>query len=115
MKQKHIKLFENFQEMDPKLVKTLKTIANIYKSEFMGSTEHTSEYFGDGDSLKKLVSLTSDEKIKRILNKTAECCKEECEGSAEHIGEWLYHDDYDYIADLLDLPSIDDEEDDLDW
>lgn len=107
-KLKYVKLFENFgNEISPELISALKTICTCYKSECGGSTEHLSEYFGEGDVLLRLSQTTDDIRIKNILSNVADLCQEECEGSAENIIEWISDDDCDYIANVLGLKPLD--------
>ena len=112
-KLKHVKLFENFNNIKrlitPELKKNLMEICCMYKNEVLGSAEHPSEYWGSGESLKRLV--TQDEKIKSILNRMADYSKYDMEGSAENISDYISDEDCDYIAEFLDLPPLNYEED----
>lgn len=108
---KYIKLFENFNSLDPRLVKFLKIIVTCYKTEVLGSTEHISEYFGEGDSLRSLSQSCGDERIASILNRVADASMEECGGSSVYLIETIGDSDCDYIAQFLGLPSLSYEED----
>lgn len=109
---KHIRLFEQLEEnLDPKVRKALKTIATTYKNECLGSAEHISEYFGEGDELVDYSEKVNDPKIKSIFKKIANMCMEECEGSAEHIFDYMNDDDCSYIAEFLGLTPLNCEED----
>ena len=110
-KLKHVKLFENFNNVDPKLKKTLMLICSMYKNEVLGSTEHPCEYWGDGEPLIELASKTEDTKIKDILDKMADYSLYDYEGSNDSIFDYLQDADCDYIAEFLDLPPLNYEED----
>lgn len=104
---KHIKLFENFEgTIDPRLEKALKNICMLVKDDILGSIEHPSEYFGDGDVLLSIANTVSDNRIKDILIRAAECSESDYQGSIEHISEWIGDDDCDYIADFLGIPRL---------
>lgn len=105
---KYVKTFELFQNIDPQmeLEKTLKHICTMVKQEIGGSTEHPSEYFGEGNELEDLADKTDDARIKSILDSVAKCCLEECEGGSVNILEFVSDDDCHYIADFLGLPRL---------
>jgi hypothetical protein len=107
---KYIKTFENFNSLDPNLVKSLKTIVTSFKTEMLGSTVHLSEEFGEGYELKDLAEYCGDEKIASILNRVAKISLEECEGSAVNILEIVDEEDCDYIAQFLGLQPLNYEE-----
>lgn len=107
---KYIKTFENFNSIDPNLVKSLKTIVTSFKTEMLGSTVHLSEEFGEGYELKDLAEYCGDEKIASILNRVAKISLEECEGSAVNILEIVNEEDCDYIAQFLGLQPLNYEE-----
>ncbi len=109
---KHIKLFKNFGNLDPEIKKVLQTILSLYRSECNGSSIHISEYFDEGEELMEYSKKTTDDRIKTILFNIAECSFAECEGSAEHLCDWMNDDDYDYVANILGIPSFEDTEDD---
>jgi len=126
---KYIKLFENFDSINPELVKALKKIVFSYKSELLGENAHPSEDFGDGKVLMKLIGTlikagNHDNRICSILREYALLCEEDSEGSIVHIPEYISDDDCNYIADFLGLERLDyysdwtnEEEDtwDTDW
>ena len=103
---KYVKTFENFNSLDPSLVKSLKTIATSFKTEVLGSTVHLSEEFGEGYELKDLSQSCGDEKIASILNRVADASLEECEGSSVNILEVVNEEDCDYIAQFLGLQPL---------
>jgi hypothetical protein len=110
-KLKHVKLFENFNNIDPKLKKTLMLICSMYKNEVLGSTEHPCEYWGDGEPLRELASKTDDTTIKSILDRMADYSQYDDEGDMENIFDYLQDADCDYIAEFLGLTPLSYEED----
>jgi hypothetical protein len=118
-KLKHVKLFENFNNFEPELKQTLIKILSMYKNELYGSREHPSEYWGDGESLRVLADKANDEGIDEgiidILDKMADYSLAEDEGDAENIFDYLQDWDYNYIADFLGLPRLEDQEDEDTW
>jgi hypothetical protein len=111
---KHVKLFENFGNLDHDVQKALKTILSLYRSDCNGDSIHISEYFGEGEELMEYSEKATDDRIKSILFNMAECCFAECEGSAEHLCDWMSDDDYDYVANILGMPSFEDTDEDDD-
>ena len=105
-KLKHVKLFENFNNIDEKLKKTLMLICSMYKNEVLGYTEHPCEYWGDGQPLRELASKTDDPTIKDILDKMADYSQYDDEGSNESIFDYLEDGDCDYIAEFLGLTPL---------
>ena len=95
---KHIKLFENFSNIDPELVRNLKMICRMFKSECLGSSEHPCEEFGEGEELIELAEKTDDRRIKSILKKMARYSQLDADGSAENIFDHLDDRDCDYVA-----------------
>jgi hypothetical protein len=103
---KYVKTFENFNPLDPNLVKSLKTIVTSFKTEMLGSTVHLSEEFEEGDELRRLAQSCDDQKIASILEIVADACFDECEGSTVNILEIIDEEDCDYIAQFLGLDPL---------
>jgi hypothetical protein len=110
-KLKHIKLFESFSNINPKLKKELMQICIMYKNAVLNFNEYPSEYWGDGSILLDLAEETDDKSMKNLLYRVAQYTELDAEGSNEDIFDHIEETDCNWIAKFLGLTPLSYEED----